>query len=150
MATTHAPKPVLRFGVFELDGATGELRKSGLLLKLHPQPAKVLLLLASRPNELVTREQVKGALWGQDTFVDFEQGLNSCIRQIRNVLGDDPDSPRFVQTVPRKGYRFIAPVTSQNGSADAVSVASAQTVPEVARLRGVLLVGAAIDRKSVV
>ena len=89
MATAPAPKSVLRFGVFELDSATGEVRKNGIFLKLHPQPAKVLLLLASRANQLVTREEIKEALWGQDTFVDFEQGLNSCIRQIRGVLADD-------------------------------------------------------------
>src|SRR5437868_612583 len=129
MATAPAPKSVFRFGVFELDSAAGEVRKNGLLLKLHPQPAKVLLLLASRPNQLVTREQIKEALWGQETFVDFEQGLNSCIRQIRSVLVDDPDNPRFVQTVPRKGYRFIAPVASGNGIA---SAASAVPVPQVA------------------
>ena len=111
MATAPAAKSVLRFGVFELDATTGELRRSGLLLKLHPQPTKMLALLASHPEELVTRERLKEALWGQDTFVDFEQGLNSCARQIRNVLADDPDNPRFIQTIPRKGYRFIAPVT---------------------------------------
>src|SRR5207248_3177533 len=129
MATAPAPKSVFRFGVFELDSAAGEVRKNGLLLKLHPQPAKVLLLLASRANQLVTREEIKEALWGQDTFVDFEQGLNSCIRQIRGVLADDPDNPRFVQTVPRKGYRFIAPVASGNNVA---SAAGAMTVPQVA------------------
>src|SRR5712671_644776 len=114
METVRTSKSVLRFGVFELDTTTGELRKSGMLLKLQPQPAKVLVLLASRPNELITREQIKEALWGQDTFVDFEQGLNSCARQIRTSLGDDPDNPRFIQTVPRRGYRFIAPIN--NGS----------------------------------
>jgi len=112
MATAPAIKSVLRFGVFELDTTSGELRKSGILLKLQPQPAKVLILLARHPNELVTREEVKEALWGGDMFVDFEQGLNSCVRQIRSLLGDDPDNPRFIQTIPRKGYRFIAPVTS--------------------------------------
>ena len=112
MATAPATKSVLRFGVFELDVAMGELRKNGILLKLHPQPAKVLILLARRPNELLTREEIKEALWGGETFVDFEQGLNSCVRQIRSVLTDDPDNPRFIQTIPRKGYRFIAPVSS--------------------------------------
>ena len=128
MATASAPNSVLRFGVFELDSSSGEVRKSGLLLKLHPQPAKVLILLASRANQLVTREEIREALWGQDTFVDFEQGLNSCIRQIRSVLADDPDKPRFVQTVPRKGYRFVAPVASGNGIA---SAAAAVTVPQI-------------------
>src|SRR5690349_1469269 len=126
MGTAPATKSVLRFGVFELDAATGELRKKGILLKLHPQPAKVLILLARHPSELVTREQIKEALWGEETFVDFEQGLNSCVRQIRSVLTDDPDNPRFIQTIPRMGYRFILPVTS----ADAASV-MAKTVLQV-------------------
>src|SRR5947209_218940 len=122
MVTAYSPKSVLRFGVFELDAATGELRKHGILLKLHPQPAKILVLLASRPNELVTREQLKETLWGQDTFVDFEQGLNSCVRQIRTALADESDNPRFIQTVPRQGYRFIAPVAPQNGSGNHAAV----------------------------
>jgi TolB-like protein len=114
MATSATSASRLRFGVFEIDPGNGELRKRGLLLKLHPQPAKVLILLASRPNELVTREELKNALWGHDTFVDFEQGLNSCVRQIRTLLSDEPDNPRFIQTIPRRGYRFIAPVASED------------------------------------
>jgi TolB-like protein/DNA-binding winged helix-turn-helix (wHTH) protein/cytochrome c-type biogenesis protein CcmH/NrfG len=105
------PQPsVLRFGVFELDLATGELRKSGRRLKLPPQPFKVLALIASHPGELVTREEIQRQLWGSETFVDFEQGMNHCIKQIRNALGDNAETPRYVETVPRRGYRFIAPV----------------------------------------
>jgi TolB-like protein/DNA-binding winged helix-turn-helix (wHTH) protein/Tfp pilus assembly protein PilF len=146
MATAPAPNSVLRFGAFELDATTGEVRKHGLLLKLHPQPAKVLILLASRPNQLVTREEIKEALWGQETFVDFEQGLNSCVRQIRSVLADDPDNPRFVQTVPRRGYRFIAPVASGNGIASAASaVPVPQVLPQKSRVRWrVLLLASSI------
>jgi DNA-binding winged helix-turn-helix (wHTH) protein/tetratricopeptide (TPR) repeat protein len=100
----------LRFGIFELDLQTGELRKSGVLLRLPPQPFKVLALLASRPSQLVTREELRDQIWGKDTFVDFEHGLNFAIKKIRDTLGDDAERPRYVETLPRRGYRFIAPV----------------------------------------
>lgn len=109
MSTETESTGVLRFGVFELDTRTGELRKSGTLIKLQPQPLKVLALLASRQGELVTREEIQQQVWGGETFVDFEQGLNYCIRQIRDALGDDADSPRYVETLPRRGYRFLVP-----------------------------------------
>lgn len=99
-----------RFGVFELDEETGELRKQGRVVRLQPQPVKLLGLLLERPGHLVTRDEVRQRLWGADTFVDFDQSLNFCIKQIRAALGDDADSPRFVETVPRRGYRFIAPL----------------------------------------
>ena len=102
--------PVLRFGVFELDTQTGELRKSGRTIRLRPQAAKVLTALVVRPQELVTREELKDQIWGQETFVDFEHGLNLCIQQIRAALDDDADVPRYIETLPRRGYRFIAPV----------------------------------------
>jgi TolB-like protein/DNA-binding winged helix-turn-helix (wHTH) protein/Flp pilus assembly protein TadD len=101
---------MLRFGVFELDLGTGELRKSGRRLKLPPQPFKVLAMIASHRGELISREEIQRQLWGTDTFVDFEQGMNHCIKQIRNALGDNAETPRYVETVPRRGYRFIAPV----------------------------------------
>lgn len=108
---------VLHFGVFEFDLHSGELCKSGHKTALRPQAAKVLALLASRPAQLVTREELKDEIWGPDTFVDFEHGLNLCIRQIRAALDDDADTPRYIQTLPRRGYRFIAPI--QDRSADA-------------------------------
>jgi DNA-binding winged helix-turn-helix (wHTH) protein/TolB-like protein/tetratricopeptide (TPR) repeat protein len=101
-----------RFGLFEFDARTGELRRHGQLVKLSPQPAKVLALLLARPGDLVFRDDLRKELWGDDTFVDFERGLNFCILQVRAALGDASDNPRFVQTVPRRGYRFIAPVSS--------------------------------------
>jgi TolB-like protein/DNA-binding winged helix-turn-helix (wHTH) protein/Tfp pilus assembly protein PilF len=101
---------MLRFGVFELDLGTGELRKSGRRLKLPPQPFKVLALIASHRGELISREEIQRQLWGTDTFVDFEQGMNHCVKQIRNALGDNAETPRYVETVPRRGYRFVAPV----------------------------------------
>jgi TolB-like protein/DNA-binding winged helix-turn-helix (wHTH) protein/Flp pilus assembly protein TadD len=105
-----ARPPLLRFGSFELDSATGELRQDGAPVKLQQQPAKVLALLLQRAGELVTREEIRGFVWGQDTYVNFDQGLNFCIKEIRAALGDSADLPRFVETLPRRGYRFIAPV----------------------------------------
>lgn len=109
---------VLHFGAFELDVRTGELHKSGHKIALRPQAAKILAMLAGRPAQLVTREELKDEIWGPDTFVDFEHGLNLCIRQIRAALDDDADTPRYVETLPRRGYRFIAPVESNNGPAE--------------------------------
>jgi TolB-like protein/DNA-binding winged helix-turn-helix (wHTH) protein/tetratricopeptide (TPR) repeat protein len=99
----------LRFGAFELDLQSGELRRSGVLVHLQQQPAKVLTLLARRSGELVTREEIQRDVWG-GTFVDFEGGLNFCVKQIRNALGDQADTPRYLETLPRRGYRFLAPV----------------------------------------
>ena len=105
----------LRFGEFELDLEKGELRRRGRPVRLQPQPCKVLSVLASRPGELVTREELKHQIWNGTTFVDFEQGLNFCVRQIRLALDDDADSPKFIETVPRRGYRFIFAITAPNG-----------------------------------
>ena len=97
-----------RFGVFEFDNASGELRKSGRGVALEPQPARALGVLLSRADQLVTRDQLKEAVWGKDTHVDFDRGLAYCISEIRTALGDSGDSPRFIQTLPKKGYRFVA------------------------------------------
>ncbi len=110
MATPSLKPSVLRFGIFELDYRTGELRRGGVGVKLPPQPFKVLWLLASRPGEVVSREEIREALWGADTFVDFDSGLNFCINQIRRALHDSAESPRFIHTLPRRGYRFLATV----------------------------------------
>ncbi len=108
---SQAPEPLsLRFDSFAADLHTCELRKGDRLVKLQPQPFKLLVLLASRPGELVTREEIQKELWSDDTFVDFEHGINYSIQQIRNALGESADKPRFVQTVPRRGYRFITAV----------------------------------------
>ena len=104
------------FGVFELDLQTGELRKSGTLVHLAPQPCKVLSLLVSHAGQLVTREEIRREIWGQDTFVDFEHGLNFAINRIREVLGDNAGAPRYIETMPRRGYRFIAPVEWRTAS----------------------------------
>jgi DNA-binding winged helix-turn-helix (wHTH) protein/TolB-like protein len=99
----------VRFGLFEFSPATGELSREGTPIRLQPQPARVLALLVERPGELVSREDLRRHVWGNETFVDFERGLNFCIAQIRSALGDSADSPRYVETVPKRGYRFIAP-----------------------------------------
>src|SRR5579871_2127775 len=100
---------ILRFDVFELDTAVGELRRQGDRVKLPPQPMRVLELLVRRGGEVLTRSDIRERIWC-DSFVDFEQGLNFCIRQIREALGDTADSPRFIETLPRRGYRFLIPV----------------------------------------
>ena len=101
-----------RFGLFEFDAAEGELTREGVPVRLQPQPARVLAILVAHAGEVVTREALRQEVWNDGTFVDFERGLNFCIAQIRSALGDAADSPRFIETLPRRGYRFIAPVTS--------------------------------------
>jgi TolB-like protein/Tfp pilus assembly protein PilF len=113
---------LLRFGVIELDLKTCELRKAGVLLRLPPQPFKILVLLASRPGQLVTREEIQREIWGSETFVDFELGLNAAIKSIRDVLADDPERPRYIQTLPRRGYRFIAPVDAAPPRIESIAV----------------------------
>jgi TolB-like protein/DNA-binding winged helix-turn-helix (wHTH) protein/Flp pilus assembly protein TadD len=120
---------IFRFGVFELDVKAEELRKSGTPVKLQPQPFRVLLMLVRNAGELVTRESIQQEIWGSDTFVDFDQSLNFCIKQIRNVFGDEADVPRYVQTLHRRGYKFIAPVSSTSGSAELTVVAPAEGPP---------------------
>src|SRR5262245_54168786 len=105
---------ILRFDIFELDTAAGELRRQGDRVKLTTQPLLVLELLVRRGGEVVTRTDIRDRIWS-DSFVDFEQGLNFCIRQIREALGDAADKPRFLETLPRRGYRFLMPVTAVEG-----------------------------------
>ena len=103
---------ILRFGAFELHPESGELRRHGDPVKLPPQPFKVLEALVRRGGEVVTRDEIRSRVWSGDTYVDFDQGLNFCIRQIREALGDNADAPQFIETLPRRGYRFVAPVQS--------------------------------------
>jgi cholera toxin transcriptional activator len=113
-----------RFGVFEVDASTGELRKQGIRIKLNAQPFQVLLMLLDRPGEVLSREQLSQSLWSDGTFVDYEHGLNSAVNRIREALGDSASNPRFVETLARRGYRFVAPVqriTSEPISSDADS-----------------------------
>jgi len=96
--------------MFDFDTATRELRREGILVRLQAQPAQVLAVLVEHAGEVVTREQLRGAVWGTDTFVDFDRGLNFCIAQIRTALGDSAENPRFVRTIPKRGYQFVAPL----------------------------------------
>src|ERR1700678_3601990 len=99
-----------RFGIFEADAATGELRRQGMRIKLNAQPFQVLLLLLARPGQLLTREEICRELWPDGTFVDYEHGVNSALNRLREALGDKASNPRFVETLARRGYRFVAPV----------------------------------------
>jgi TolB-like protein/DNA-binding winged helix-turn-helix (wHTH) protein/Flp pilus assembly protein TadD len=108
--TTQTPT-VRRFGAFEVNLQSGELRKNGMRLRLSGQPFQVLAVLVQRPGEVVTREELHSKLWPADTFVDFDHGLNNAVARIREVLDDSSTTPRYVETIPRRGYRFIAPVT---------------------------------------
>ena len=100
---------VVRFGVFEADLSAGELRKNGLKIKLQDHPFRVLAFLLERPGGVVTREELRQRLWSADTFVEFDHSVNTAIRKIREALDDSSDNPRFVETLPRRGYRFVAP-----------------------------------------
>jgi DNA-binding winged helix-turn-helix (wHTH) protein len=116
VASPVPESPRVRFGPYELDRSAGRLLKEGIPLKLQPQPFRVLLLLTSRPGQVVTREEIQRHLWGDSTFVDFERGINFSINQIRAVLRDHADKPRFVETLPRLGYRFIGVLEPLNGT----------------------------------
>lgn len=107
---------VLRFDGFDLDTRTLELRRDGLPLALRPQPCRLLRVLAGRPGVLVTRDELRDQLWPAGTYVRFDQGLNSCMRQVRHALGDQHDRPRFIETLPRRGYRFLLPVTESTAA----------------------------------
>ena len=104
------PPLLYRFGVFETDVATGELRRKGIRVKLHAQPFPGLASLAGTPGQMLTREEICRELWPCGTFVDYEHGLNSAINRLRDALGDKAGQPRFIETLARRGYRFLAPV----------------------------------------
>src|ERR1700749_3580232 len=118
-------RPRLCFGVFEIDIPAGELRKHGLRIRLQEQPFQVLSILLEHPGAVVTREELQKRLWPADTFVDFDHGLNKAVNKIRDALGDSAESPRFVETVARRGYRFLAEVKG----ADATPLRSPELAP---------------------
>jgi len=101
---------LLRFGAFELDIEAERLLRNGRSVRLQPQPFRLLCLLAGQAGRVVTREDIRSALWTSDTFVDFEQGVNFAIKQVREALGEDADHPIYIQTIPKRGYKFVAPV----------------------------------------
>lgn len=140
----RAAQAVRRFGSFELDLDAERLLKNGRTTRIQPQPFRLLCLLTNRPGVLVTREEIQAALWPGDTFVDFDQGVNHAIRELRAALGDVAESPRFIQTLPRRGYRFIAPVEGVPPPAQPAGVqAPAATAPLQARDRAAAKFGIA-------
>jgi Tol biopolymer transport system component/DNA-binding winged helix-turn-helix (wHTH) protein len=133
MPTNH----ILRFGYFEADLQAGELRRGGLKVKLSGQPFEVLVTLLEKPGQVVTREELHQKLWAQDTFVDFEHGLNKAINKVRDALGDDADNPRFIETLPRRGYRFLLPLTAPApAEAPAVGQVTARQPPTASAVPG--------------
>src|SRR5574337_985563 len=119
-------KQVFHFGPWEADAATGELRKSGGRVRLQEQPFQVLVMLLERPGELVTREEIRQRLWGAETFVDFDHSLNTAINKLRETLNDSATEPRYIETLAKRGYRFLLPVEAV-GSASADPAASADS-----------------------
>src|SRR6516162_1324273 len=111
MADATQALAVRRFGAFEINLQSGELRKNGIRLRLSGQPFQVLVVLIEGDRQAVTREDLLPTMWSADTFVDFDHGLNNAVARIREVLDDSSDTPRYVETIPRHGYRFIAPLT---------------------------------------
>jgi cholera toxin transcriptional activator len=117
MPDTPDRKCLFRFGIYELDGGTGELRKDGKTRpRLQGQPLEVLLHLLEHPGEVVTREELRQRLWPADTFVDYDHSLNTAVNKLREALSDSADNPRFIQTIPRRGYRFIATIQPMAGA----------------------------------
>src|SRR6266705_5300240 len=112
MALETRNSGVVRFATFQVDLRSGELRKQGVKIKLQEQPFRVLTVLLQRPGEVVTRDELRNQNWPPDTFVDFENSLNTAINKLRDALGDSADNPRFIETLAKRGYRLIAPVSS--------------------------------------
>src|SRR6516225_9255853 len=111
MAVETPPQLFFRFGTFEVDVRSGELRKQGVRVKIQEQPFQLLTLLLQKPGELLSREELREQIWHSDTFIDFDNGLNISINRLREALGDSAANPRFIETLPKRGYRFIAPVS---------------------------------------
>src|SRR5580692_4037021 len=146
MPTSPPRSPSLCFGPFELHATTGELRKAGILIKLQPQPFRVLLLLAEHAGAVVTRDEIQQCLWSESTFVDFEHGINFSINQIRGALSDNAEKPRYIETLPRRGYRFIAAVRAASNGQKPAEIA--EIIPDPATAAMESAPPAAIQFKS--
>src|SRR3989475_4293129 len=150
MAQTSAPRRILGFGSFEVDLASGELRREGLKVKLQDQPLRLLVLLLERGGEVVTREELRERLWPADTFVDFDHSLNTAVRKLREALGDSAETPRYVETLARRGYRFVAPVAepgptaplAHSADADVASLPPSTATPLPPSARRVVVIAA--------
>ena len=134
VGSSPAPGRHFRFGPFEVAECDGELRKNGVRIKLQEQPFRVLVELVANSGKVVTREELQQRLWPADTFVDFDTGLNTAIRKLRLALNDDADEPRYIETLARRGYRFVAPVNTTSLSTRANGEGSGETVPDAALL----------------
>jgi DNA-binding winged helix-turn-helix (wHTH) protein len=132
MESPSSERRVFRFGLYQADAAAGELRKNGRKVKLQEQPFRVLLLLLERPGTIVTRDEIRQALWSDDTFVDFDHSLNTVVNKLRDALDDVAANPRFIETVARRGYRFIAPVEVLSGEPTAATSPSPASAPNEA------------------
>ena len=130
-----------RFGVFEANSATGELRRQGIRVRLNAQPFQVLLMLLEKPGALLTREEISRQLWPEGTFVDYEHGVNSAVNRIREALGDSAANPRFIETLARRGYRFLAPVEQLgvNGGAGTTQTDAPAAAPMPAEGEGLIV-----------
>src|SRR5439155_9541322 len=122
MQKDSASSTIIRFGTFELDVRAGELRKQGVKIKLQEQPCRILEMLLANPGELVTREELRSRLWPSHTFVDFDHSLNKAINKLREALGDSADSPRFVETLAKRGYRMISAPGKAPGRIESLAV----------------------------
>src|SRR5580692_9058258 len=131
MALSGTPDEIYRFGPFELASGTGELRKHGQRLKLQEQPIRVLIVLLENAGEVVTREQIQRRLWADDVHVDYENAINSAVRKLREVLVDTSENPRYVETLAKRGYRFIAPVSRGQQASAVADVTPVETPVEI-------------------
>ncbi len=152
MAESSRPRATLRFGAFSVDLAAGQLRKQGHRIKLQQQPFQVLAMFLEHPGEAITRDEFQKRLWPADTFVDFDHGLNIAINKLREALGDSTEEPHFIETLPRLGYRFIAPVEKADTESKAAAPASAKPAARPryflpAMLGGIIVLAAAIGLK---
>src|SRR5689334_882832 len=129
MALDAQSSGILRFATFEVDVRAGELRKQGKRIKVQEQPFHVLTVLLQQPGEVVTREELRNQNWAPDTFVDFDNSLNTAINKLREALGDSADNPQFIETLPRRGYRFIAQVTGVDGTASGTTLGARAVAP---------------------
>ena len=133
MASAAKSDPTIRFGAFELDVRTGELRRNGIRLPLQGRPIQILAVLLEQPGEMVTRDDLRRRLWPADTFVDFDHALHNGIARLRDVLGDSAELPRFIETLPRRGYRYIEPTVEGQAALSVIAASSPATTPGSAR-----------------
>src|SRR5215470_12320098 len=122
MKSAAGDSRIIRFGAFELDGHAGELRKQGLKIRLQEQPLRILQMLLESPGRLVSREELRTALWPSNSYVDFDQGLNRSINRLREALGDSAENPSFIETLAKRGYRFIGDLAARSAAGDSIVV----------------------------